>query len=75
MSATGLVRPVVVPLPSWPLVLRPQQRTVPPERRAQVELPPALIALTLVRVTPAEARTGTGLVRGSSSRRRPGRWC
>ena len=35
-TATGLSRFVVVPSPSWPERLSPQQRTVPSARSAQV---------------------------------------
>ena len=45
---TGVLELVVELLPSWPLELVPQQSTVPFERRAQEELPPALAATCVV---------------------------
>ena len=36
LTATGVVLLVVLPLPSWPLVLLPQHHTPPPVVSAQV---------------------------------------
>src|SRR2546421_700443 len=49
----------VLSLPSWPLELSPQQRTVPSARRAQVWAGPAARATAL-----AKPLTGTGVERG-----------
>jgi len=48
VTKTGVGLSVVVPLPSSPYQLAPQQRTEPPVRRAQVWLPPAEIAVAVV---------------------------
>jgi hypothetical protein len=48
MTATGVELSVVVPSPSSPKALRPQQLTEPPVRRAHVSLPPAEIAVAVV---------------------------
>jgi hypothetical protein len=36
LTATGVRRCVMLLSPSWPLLLKPQQRTAPPATRAQV---------------------------------------
>jgi len=46
VTCTGVSRLVVVPSPSWPKELKPQQRTVPSEISAQLWLPPAAICVT-----------------------------
>src|SRR6266566_10011771 len=57
VTATGLVRFVVVPSPSWPLSLSPQQYAAPAVVTPQVwKLP----ALTAAKVSPPT--TATGLV-------------
>jgi len=43
---TGTELFFVVPFPSWPERLRPQQRTPPPAATAQVWAPPAAISTT-----------------------------
>ena len=47
-TATGVELDVSVPLPSAPLLLSPQQSTLPPERRAQVWSWPAAMAMAVV---------------------------
>src|SRR2546430_1488883 len=67
---TGVNRSVVVPSPSWPLLLLPQPTTVPSPRSARTWRRPAAIAVTPVRncehgaVAPT-AHTRTGVVTGS----------
>ena len=46
LAATGVERSVVVPSPSWPLELAPQQLTVPAMSRAQLCWLPLLIVVT-----------------------------
>ena len=46
LAVTGIERFVVVPSPSWPDELRPQQRTAPPDRRAHVWYAPAAMLVT-----------------------------
>src|SRR5450432_2448960 len=46
VTVTGRFESVVVPLPSWPERLLPQQRTVPDERRTQVVCAPAVMPTT-----------------------------
>src|SRR5437870_1511420 len=55
-TLTGVDRFVVVPSPSWPWMLSPQQRTVP-ATSAQVSSRPAAIAAAFVR---PETLTGVG---------------
>jgi hypothetical protein len=45
-TATGVGLSVVVPLPSWPKLLRPQEKTVPAEVRATVWTLPAATEIT-----------------------------
>src|ERR1700733_13963967 len=56
LTATGVDESVVVPFPSSPYVLSPQQSTVPPVRRAQAWTSPPAMAVVLVRPL-----TGTGV--------------
>jgi hypothetical protein len=56
VTATGVDELVVVPLPSSPWALYPQQSTVPFESSAQAEYSPAEMAVTLV-----GPRTATGV--------------
>ena len=58
LTATGVERSVVVPLPSSDKALTPQHSTVPPERRAQVSKTPALTAVAFVMPL---TETGVGL--------------
>ena len=58
VTETGVALSVVVPLPSWPLKLRPQHCTPPPLRTAQLWLLPA--ATATAEVTPT-AVTGRAL--------------
>src|ERR1035437_2623824 len=59
LAATGVELSVVVPLPSWPWPLDPQQLTEPSARRAQVWPEPAEIA-----VAAAFASAGLALAAG-----------
>src|SRR5688500_19323003 len=53
----------MVPSPRWPLPLAPQQVAVPKASSAQVWLPPATMAATLVRGVLGLAMTATGTSR------------
>lgn len=53
----------MVPVPSWPFALLPQQRTLPDVRSAQVWLPPAEIDTMPVSAVPAALSTVTGAFR------------
>jgi len=55
-TATGVVLPSLVPSPSWPSKLLPQQSVAPPLIRAQVSFPPAATA-----VAPLTPETETGV--------------
>src|ERR1700716_3115157 len=57
-TATGVEPSVVVPLPSWPLSLAPQQWRFPAVCRGQLWSPPAAISITVLMAAPA---TGVGL--------------
>src|SRR2546425_446730 len=59
-TRTGVNRPVVVPSPSWPLPLAPQQYAAPAAVTPQVWAAPAV---TAAKLTPAGACTSTGLDR------------
>src|SRR5580704_4980799 len=52
VTGTGVEELVVVPLPSWPSLLRPQHSTVPPESSAQAES---------IAVGPLRPETATGV--------------
>src|ERR1700693_5979834 len=55
LTATGVVLPVVVPLPSWPELLSPQDKTWPVEVNARLCASPPEMAVTVVpegRLTP-----------------------
>jgi hypothetical protein len=60
---TGVVDPVVVPSPSWPLSLRPQHRTWPAVVMAQVWPPKLSAPLADIVVTGAMLMTVTGIDR------------
>ncbi|MFO0755352.1 MAG: hypothetical protein U0359_02605 [Byssovorax sp.] len=49
VTATGVVRWVVVPSPSWPLVFSPQHFTVPPWMSAHAKASPVATLVTLLR--------------------------
>ena len=55
-TATGLSRSVVVPSPSWPSSLSPQQRTVVSARRAHVWVTTAATWRTAARTVPVSPR-------------------
>src|SRR5207249_1684907 len=59
-TRTGVNRSVVVPSPSWPSTLRPQQKAVPAAVTPQVWTAPAV---TAAQPPPARASTRTGLDR------------
>jgi len=46
-TATGILKVIFVPFPSWPLELRPQHPTEPPLKTAQVWEYPAAIAVAV----------------------------
>src|SRR5450756_2184673 len=58
LTATGMLLMVVVPLPSWPLLLLPQASTWPVEVSARL-LSPAAMAVTVV---PEGRLTATGVL-------------
>ena len=49
LTCTGVLWVVVVPLPSWPLLLLPQAQTVPSLRRAREWYLPPEMLVTLLR--------------------------
>ena len=56
VTGPGVEDVVVVPFPSWPPLLSPQQSTVPPVRSAHANQLPATIS-----VTPLRPETATGV--------------
>ena len=59
-TSTGLAEVVVVPLPSWPESLAPQQNTRPSFKRAQLCCAPAVIS-----TAPASPETAAGRARST----------
>jgi len=59
LTATGVLRSVVDPSPSWPKVLSPQARMVPAEVKARLWSAPAATATALV---PVGRLTATGVL-------------